>query len=116
DFAGHPTVGAAFVLVETGLARSNGGFAVEENVGSVAVRVDASEPPMLWLTTPPIRERARLSRSECAAAVGVPLSDVADVEPQLLDAGNPTLFVALRNKDAVDRAALDARRAAALRE
>jgi len=115
DFAGHPTVGAGFVLVESGRAGSDGAFVVEENVGRVPVRVDDSQPPMLWLTTPPIRERARLTRSECAAALGVPLSDVADVEPQLLDAGNPTVFVALRSKEAVDRSALDARGAAALR-
>jgi trans-2,3-dihydro-3-hydroxyanthranilate isomerase len=31
-----------------------------------------------------------------------------DIQPQLLDAGNPTLFIALKTKEAVDRAWLDA--------
>jgi trans-2,3-dihydro-3-hydroxyanthranilate isomerase len=36
-------------------------------------------------------------------------SDLLDVAPQLVSAGNPTIFVAVRNKEIVDRARLDVR-------
>ncbi|HSP15988.1 MAG TPA: PhzF family phenazine biosynthesis protein [Thermoanaerobaculia bacterium] len=117
EFAGHPTVGAAFVLLNERLATpDNGRFALEENVGHVPVRVDGGNPPMLWLTTPPIREEGLFDRSVCAQALGLSESDLLDITPQLLDAGNPTLLVALRNKEAVDRAWVDTRATETLRE
>ena len=63
---------------------------------------------MLWLATPPIREGRSFDRSACAKALGLSIGDILDVAPQLLDAGNRTLFVALRDKAAVDRASTDA--------
>ena len=115
-FAGHPTIGASFVLLDQGIAAAhNGGFVVEEAVGPVPIRVDGGDPPMLWLTTPPIRERATFDRALCANALGLSLEETLNIQPQLLDAGNPTLIVALRDKEAVDRAWLDSRAFQALR-
>lgn len=37
------------------------------------------------------------------------VNDLLDVAPQLVSAGNPTIFVAVKNKEIVDRALLDAR-------
>lgn len=50
----------------------------------------------------------------CAQALGLDTDDMLDTPPQLLDAGNPTIFVALKDKDAVDRAWLDAHRSTVL--
>src|SRR5882762_4110201 len=53
-FAGHPTIGTSFVLLDEGiLPRNTGAFLLEENIGPVPVRVEAGARPMLWLTTPP---------------------------------------------------------------
>jgi len=45
--------------------------------------------------------------SLCASVLGLTTQDLLDVAPQKLSAGNPTIFVALRDRLAVDRAWLD---------
>jgi PhzF family phenazine biosynthesis protein len=57
DFAGHPTLGTAFVLIQMGHVRPEAEcFAVEENVGAIAIAVDRTERSMLWLRTPPVHD------------------------------------------------------------
>lgn len=63
------------------------------------------EPPMIWLTTPPIEFGRTYERAACAEALGLEPDDLlGDVPPQLVSAGNPTVFIALRDTAAVDRA------------
>lgn len=108
DFAGHPTLGTAFVLLDESLVpRTTRDFLLEENVGAVAVRVDTGARPMLWLTTPSIKTGRLYDRELCASVLGLEASDLLDPQPQLLSAGNPTVFVPLRDKGAVDRARID---------
>jgi trans-2,3-dihydro-3-hydroxyanthranilate isomerase len=95
-FAGHPTIGASYVMARSGR------FEVEENVGPVPIRVD--DTGTIWLTTPPIRDGQRFERAACAAMLGLAVDDLLDIEPQILDAGNPTLLIPVRDKAAVDRA------------
>jgi len=107
-FAGHPTIGTSFVLLDEGiLPRNTGAFLLEENIGPVPVRVEAGARPMLWLTTPPIESGRCYDPVLCANVLGLNTSDLLDVAPQRLSAGNPTMYVALRDKLAVDRAWLD---------
>ena len=107
-FAGHPTIGTGFVLLDEGLRPdADGGFLLEEGVGPVPVRVEPGPRPMIWLTTPPIADGASYDPSLCADVLGLDSEDLLDITPQLLSAGNPTVFVALRDKAAVDRARLD---------
>jgi trans-2,3-dihydro-3-hydroxyanthranilate isomerase len=113
-FAGHPTIGTAFVLLDEG-AVSGERFALDERVGPVAVRVEAGPRPRLWLTTPPIGAGRTYARELCARAVGLVPGDLLDVAPQVLSAGNPTLFIAVRDKAAVDRAWLDGQGSKALK-
>jgi trans-2,3-dihydro-3-hydroxyanthranilate isomerase len=108
EFAGHPTIGTAFVLRDEGRVPATiSHFSLEENVGPVAVRVDAGERPMLWLTTPPIETGRVYDSALVAKVLGLNANDLLDIKPQLLNAGNPTVLVALRDKQAVDRAWLD---------
>ena len=108
-FAGHPTIGTAFVLRDVGIVPPNGeSFCLEEKVGPVQIWIEDAERPMIWLRTPPISEGQFFNRSSCARALGLEADELLDIEPPLLDAGNPTLFIALRSKEAVDRAWLDA--------
>lgn len=115
-FAGHPTIGTSFVLMERGVVDpTSDRFALEEGVGPVAVRVERGQRPRIWLTTPAIRFGAERDTALCAEALGLRRADLADVPPALVSAGNPMVFVALRDREAVDRAWLDAARVGALR-
>lgn len=105
-FAGHPTIGTAFVLLDEGVA-SGERFALDEKVGAVPIRVEAGERPRLWLTTPAIKSGPTYDRALCAAALGLDLRDLLEAPPQLLSAGNPTIFIAVRDRATVDRAWLD---------
>jgi trans-2,3-dihydro-3-hydroxyanthranilate isomerase len=105
-FAGHPTIGTAFVLRDEGIAKGER-FALDEKVGPVPIRVEAGDRPRIWLATPPIHSGATYDRALCAAALGLDLRDLLEAPPQLLSAGNPTIFIAVRDRTAVDRAWLD---------
>ncbi len=108
-FAGHPTVGASFVLLEEGLVpRESGHFLLEEKVGPVAIRVEPGDRPLIWLKTPPIKFGKTYDRAACARALGLEPADLLEIAPpQLVSAGNPLIFIAARDKVAVDRAWLD---------
>jgi trans-2,3-dihydro-3-hydroxyanthranilate isomerase len=118
DFAGHPTIGASFVILDQGIVgKGTKQFAVEENVGLVPIRVEApladesaakqDGRPRIWLTTPPIQYQQTLDRAVCARVLGLQLDDLLPPAPQVLTAGNPTIFIPVKNKEAVDRAWLD---------
>jgi len=107
-FAGHPTIGTSYVLVDEGMIpKGCDRFLLEEKVGAVPVRVEAGAPPMIWLTTPPIHDGRIFAPAACAEALELEPSDLLEPAPQLLSAGNPTLFVALKDKAAVDQANLE---------
>ena len=106
-FAGHPTVGAAFVLWRNEAVPRRRALVLEEEIGPVPLRIEDSRRPMIWLRTPPISEGRCYDYSLCARALGLEPQDLLPLKPQLLSAGNPTLFVAARDKPAVDRAWLD---------
>src|SRR5215468_1477910 len=103
-FAGHPTIGTSFVLLEEGIVtRNSERFVLEEKVGPVSIRVEPGDRPLIWLTTPPISEGRTFDRELCAQALGLEPGDLFEITPQLLSAGNPTIFIAAKDKDAVDR-------------
>jgi len=81
----------------------------------VPLRVDAQDPALLWLTTPRIQNERTFESARCAEVLGLSSTDLLEVAPQRLSAGNPTLFIALRTREAVDRAWLDLSGAKALR-
>jgi trans-2,3-dihydro-3-hydroxyanthranilate isomerase len=59
------------------------------------------------LTTPTITYGRTFDRGLCARALGIEPADLLEIAPQLLSAGNPTIFVAVKDKEVVDRAWLD---------
>ena len=67
-FAGHPTVGTSFVLLDEGLVpKGSERFMLEEKIGPVPVRVEAGERPRIWLTTPPIQPGRRFDPARIKA-------------------------------------------------
>lgn len=109
NFAGHPTIGTAFLLRRLGMvAQEATSFALAENVGLVNVRVDAGVDPLLWLMTPPIAELEAFPREICARALSLGEADLLpDIPCGVFSAGNLILFVAVRDCVRVDRASLD---------
>ncbi len=110
DFAGHPTIGSAFALVS--LARvlpSETEFVLEENVGPVPIRLERrADPFFAWLRTPPISFGATFDREAAAAMLGLSAADLLGELPvREAGAGNPFMYVPLRDAAAVDRAQID---------
>jgi len=107
-FAGHPTIGTSYVLLDENRVPANAEkFALDEQVGAVPIRVEPGARPRIWLTTPPIQWGKTFDRALCARALGLDVSDLLDVTPQLVTAGNPNVYIPVKNKDAVDRAWID---------
>lgn len=71
-------------------------FALEEGIGAVPVHVEAGERPKIWLRTPPITFGDTYQRDLCARALHLETSDLLEVTPQVVSAGNPTVFIAVR--------------------
>jgi trans-2,3-dihydro-3-hydroxyanthranilate isomerase len=114
-FAGHPTVGTAFVLASIGAISLPGDetrVVFEEGVGPVPVVIRARDgrPAFCQLTAaqapevgPPLPDRAEL-----AAVLSLDEGDVLDgaYHPQTVSCGLAFALVPLRNRDAVRRARL----------
>ena len=109
-FAGHPTVGTAFVLAATGEIPFAGGeerIILEEIVGPVPVliRGSAGKPTFAQLTAAKLPEASDspLSAADLARALGLETSDVLNgmLHPQICSCGTPFLFVPLRSAAAL---------------
>jgi len=113
-FAGHPTVGTAWVLATHGLAPKGAArFVLEEKIGPVPVELegDPSRPAFIWMKHgDAVFDPALENRDAMARALGLTEADLwpgAPVQPG--STGNKFLFVPLRDRAAVDRAVLDVR-------
>lgn len=115
-FAGHPTIGTAWVLLDEGVVGSpTSDLVLEEKVGPVPVRVERSPGRLvLWMTHPAVRFAAEVKeRAAIASALGLSENDLAPGIPiQVASTGVPFVYVALRDSDAVDRATSNGERLA----
>lgn len=115
-FAGHPTIGAAHFLVESGIAAGTGTpseFNLELEVGLVRIQVTPREsgPPFIQLTA------ARLPERGPPAPAAADLARLLSLEPDDLastgevaeswSCGVPFLFVPVRDRAALARARPD---------
>jgi len=113
-FAGHPTIGTAWVLAAHGMAPPGSArFVLEEKIGPVPVELEGSlsRPAFVWMEHGPATfEPALENRDAVARSLGLTEADLRPGAPiQCGSTGNPFLFVPLRDRSTVDRAALDAR-------
>jgi trans-2,3-dihydro-3-hydroxyanthranilate isomerase len=82
-FAGYPTIGTSFVLLEEGMI--SGGvdhFVLEEKVGPIPIRVEPGSPPLIWLCTSPIEYGEKYHAAACTEMPGLSESDLLAVAPQ----------------------------------
>lgn len=109
DFAGHPTIGSAYVMRQVGIVPTDAcAFALQENVGRIRVRVDAGDDPIIWLTTPPIKWLGDLPKDRCASMLSLDEDRlIPGIPGELLWPGNPILFIAVDTPATVDAAQLD---------
>jgi trans-2,3-dihydro-3-hydroxyanthranilate isomerase len=114
-FAGHPTVGTAFVLASLGdilLAGAETRIIFEEGVGPVPVMIRSQDgaPTFAQLTAAKAPEIGPPppSRSTIAEMLSLELSDLGGGTwaPQPVSCGLPFLIVPLKDRDAVARARL----------
>src|SRR5262245_14207897 len=122
-FAGHPTLGTAWVIREhLAAGRALDSVTLELGVGKVPVafeRVGGAAPggELAWLAAPPIRLGKPIAAEPIAEALGL---DARDLDPRLpaqhLLAGIEFVFVPLRSLDALRRSRFDPRAFAPLAE
>ena len=103
-FAGHPTLGAAFVL---GAPHQLGAIALETGAGTVPVRLERDESGRIVFgrmvqSVPSVRPFA--PERELLAALGV---DRSELPVELYDNGSEHVFVALRSEEEVAALAPD---------
>ena len=110
-FAGHPTIGTTWVLATEGRLGGAAHGAFEEGIGPVPVERegDPKRPSFVWMRHRDPSFGADVSdRAGVAAALGL---DEADLQPRAPictgSTGSLFLYVALRDRAAVDRAVLD---------
>ena len=115
-FAGHPTIGTAYVLARLGVIRLTGDevrIVFEEGAGPVPVTIRAinREPHLIQLTAPKRPEIAGGSPDLSLLAELLSLEpsalDDARVRPAIVSSGIPFLLVPLTDADAVARARLN---------
>jgi trans-2,3-dihydro-3-hydroxyanthranilate isomerase len=107
-FAGHPTIGTAFVLVREGRVRSPATQVVA--AGEIPVEVDL-ETGMSWMTQlPPEFGPEFDDRELLARAIGLSVGDLrADLPARIVSTGLPPLIVPIRNLETLRRARIDVR-------
>ena len=110
--AGHPTIGTTFALAASGrIASGRTGIVLDLGVGPTPVDLEwkGGALDFAWMTQPLPQFGAILAeRPSVASALGLELSDLAEMLPtQVVSCGVPFVFVPLRSRDAVDRAAVD---------
>ncbi|HEX3534924.1 MAG TPA: PhzF family phenazine biosynthesis protein [Gemmatimonadaceae bacterium] len=108
-FAGHPTVGCAFVLAAIGQLPMNGEetrVVLEEGVGpvSVLIRAKAGKPVFTQLTAarlPEINDPPPSPETLCEVLSLEPSHIVADdmIEPEAVSCGLPFLFIPLKKPE-----------------
>lgn len=106
-FAGHPTVGTAWVLKNSAVVPAgSSSMVLELGIGPIGVRSESTESgEFIWMdqgvaTFGNVFE----DRTAIASALGLTPNDlVPDMPVQMVSTGSPFLYVPLRGNDIVDR-------------
>lgn len=104
-FAGHPTIGTAYVLSTRGSV-TRPTFSLQEQVGRIPITIegDPRQPGVIWMEQPlPTLGEPLTNRVQIAHRLAIDVSDLLDVPIRIASAGVPFLFVGLRTKQTVDR-------------
>jgi trans-2,3-dihydro-3-hydroxyanthranilate isomerase len=107
-FAGHPTIGTAFVVVDEGRAPAS--LIQRCAAGEIPVTIDLAAGTGWMRQLPPRFDGAVADRAVVAAAAGLALEDlVPDLPVSRVSTGLPHLMVPVRDEATLRRAARDDR-------
>jgi trans-2,3-dihydro-3-hydroxyanthranilate isomerase len=109
-FAGHPTVGTAFVLASTGAVPGTNDIVFEEGIGPVHVRIERAGGQVVACTLTAAQAPRRVAtinqRVRLAAMLGLGADDVA-ARAEVWSCGVPFTVIPLATVEALRRARLD---------
>lgn len=110
-FAGHPTVGTAFVLATIGVCDSANELVLEENVGPVPVRIDRDGGRVVRCTftaprAPECIQADVPSRADVAELIGLGAGEIS-APAEVWSCGLPFLIVPVGSHRSLMRAQLD---------
>jgi trans-2,3-dihydro-3-hydroxyanthranilate isomerase len=112
-FAGHPTLGTAWVIRHHVAPEPPARVTLALGVGAVPVDFEPAgdgESELAWLTAPPVELGASVDPERIAPCLGLSPRDLDPTAPvQLVAAGPRFVFVPLRALAALQRSRLDAR-------
>jgi trans-2,3-dihydro-3-hydroxyanthranilate isomerase len=109
-FAGHPTLGTAYVIhneIEKGESER---VCLNLKVGRIPVTVDRSDPgrPLLWMKQNPPEFGKTLDKGRIAACLNLEESDIAEDFPvEEVSTGLPFIITPLKSLEAVKKARVD---------
>jgi len=104
-FAGHPTLGTAWVL-----GRDRGSFALDLAVGPVVVSFDSSENNngIAWMAPPMPEIRGNIDPSDAAALLNLEPSDLDSKYPSVqIELGPKFAFIAVRDETTLENIRLN---------
>lgn len=103
-FAGHPTIGTAFVL----LSRLPKATSVRVGLNVGPIRVEREPDGALFMDVPQVRFLKTIERrAEVAESLGLRAADLADLPIEIASSGYPYLLVPLQSAQLVDAARLN---------
>jgi trans-2,3-dihydro-3-hydroxyanthranilate isomerase len=104
-FAGHPTLGTAYVLSEVLQKETSGQIKLNLGVGQIPVTRNRD---LLWMTTPAPRFGTTYTREEFSRVLGLHASDFDERMPiQVVSTGLSFVMVPLTSLDAVKRSRIN---------
>jgi trans-2,3-dihydro-3-hydroxyanthranilate isomerase len=107
-FAGHPTLGTAFVIQREMLMRKDACVTLDLKAGKIPVRPDEADTELLWMKQLPPTVEGRLSARDVAPMLNLDVSELDAGYPiEVVSTGTPFIIVPLRTLDAVKKAGLD---------
>jgi len=106
-FAGHPTLGTAFIIQQALIGQPVETVYLNLKVGQIPVTMsyrDRSQPDILWMQQQPPRFQETLAAAPLAAILNLDLSDLDDRFPiQDVSTGVPFIIVPLKTLQALKR-------------
>jgi trans-2,3-dihydro-3-hydroxyanthranilate isomerase len=106
-FAGHPTLGTAFIIQREIVSEPLEALSLNLTVGKIPVTFRYSEgvPELLWMRQKPPQFGESLPREEFARALGLEPQDLDDSAPiQEVSTGLPFFIVPVKTLEAIKRA------------
>ncbi|WP_077735849.1 PhzF family phenazine biosynthesis protein [Bacillus sonorensis] len=103
-FAGHPTLGTAFIIqneIETGLSSK---IILNVEVGAILVTFDKSEDQVIWMKQNPPVFNKTFDKEMMAGVLGIDICDIdANFPIQEVSTGLPAVIVPLNSLNAVKK-------------